>query len=241
MASNDEGSMSKDDEPTANDDEASFPISARSKIRRLSKFGSYSRADVYRILDASPLCHVGYVVDGSPFVTPTLQWRIENTVYWHGSIASRFLEHANGCTVCVTCTLMDGYVLARSAFNHAVNYRSAMVFGIARVLTDREVKTGALRNLTNGLFPNRWETLRPMDETEVNATSILCLDIEEATVKSRTGPPADIEEAHIPVWSGVIPVSTRLATPEPAPELPKSITLPEGLEKLVASGQLRKI
>jgi Predicted flavin-nucleotide-binding protein len=136
---------------------------------------------------------------------------------------------------------MDGYVLARSAFSHTINYRSAMVFGTPRVLTDLEEKTEALRTLTNGLFPERWEALRPVDVAELNAASVLCMDIDEATVKSRAGPPADVDEAHVPVWSGVIPVINKLGTPEPSPELPVSIALPETLEALVASGRLRGI
>lgn len=217
-----------------------FPASARTKIRRQPKFGSYSRAEVYGILDAFPLCHVGYMIEGAPFVTPTLQWRKENTLYWHGSIASRFLENADGSPVCLTCTLMDGYVLARSAFNHAVNYRSVMVFGTARVLRHSDDKALALRTLTNGLFEGRWETLRPMDETELNATSVLYMEIAEATVKRRSGPPADVEESHFPVWAGVIPVTTRLAAPQPAPELPQDVSLPHALAELVRSGRLRR-
>jgi nitroimidazol reductase NimA-like FMN-containing flavoprotein (pyridoxamine 5'-phosphate oxidase superfamily) len=217
-----------------------FPPSARTRIRRQAQLGSYSRADVYQVLDASPLCHVGYRVDGAPFVTPTLQWRRDNTLYWHGSIASRFLQQADGSPVCLTCTLLEGYVLARSAFNHTVNYRSVMVFGTARVLKSPEDKESALRALTNGLFAGRWETLRPMDEAELNATTVLHMDIEEATVKCRTGPPDDTDEADFPVWSGVIPVVTQLGTPQPAPEQSTAVPLPRALAELVRSGGLRK-
>ena len=220
--------------------QSDFPASARTRIRRQTQLGSYSRADVYRVLDASPLCHVGYLLDGAPWVTPTLQWRRDNTLYWHGSIASRFLQQADGSSVCVTCTLLDGYVLARSAFNHSVNYRSAMVFGTAHVLTRPEEKELALRALTDGLFPGRWETLRPMDETELNATSVLHLDIEEASVKCRAGPPDDADEADVPVWSGVIPIVTQLGTPQPAPELSEAVPLPQSLADLVRSGCLRR-
>ena len=216
-----------------------FPITARSKIRRQPQFGSYSREDVYGVLDASPLCHVGYVIDGAPFVTPTLHWRKGNRVFWHGSIGSRFLRHVDGAAVCITCTLMDGYVLARSAYSHAVNYRSAMVFGIARVLTGLDEKAVALQELTDGLFPGRWETLRPVQENELNGTSVLWLEIEEATIKRRSGPPADVDESDVQVWAGVIPVNATLASPVPAPELPEGVTLPESLASLVASGRLR--
>ena len=220
--------------------ESDFPVSARTRIRRQPRLGSYSRADVYQVLDASPLCHVGYLLDGAPFVTPTLQWRRDNTLYWHGSIASRFLQQAEGRSVCLTCTLLDGYVLARSAFNHTVNYRSVMVFGTARVLESPEDKASALRALTNGLFAERWETLRPIDESELNATTVLHMDIEEATVKCRTGPPDDTDEADFPVWSGVIPVVTQLGTPQPAPEQSNAVPLPGALRELVRSGGLRR-
>ncbi len=228
--------MSDHEKPPQHD----FQASARTRIRRQPALGSHAREDVYRILDASPLCHVGYLVDGAPFVTPTLQWRRDDTLYWHGSIASRFLQHAEGSPVCLTCTLMDGYVLARSAFNHTVNYRSVMAFGTARVLRSPEEKELALRALTNGLFAGRWETLRPMDQTELNATSVLCMEIEEASVKHRAGPPDDAEESHYPVWSGVIPVSTRLDAPQPAPELAADVPLPRALAELVSCGRLRR-
>jgi nitroimidazol reductase NimA-like FMN-containing flavoprotein (pyridoxamine 5'-phosphate oxidase superfamily) len=228
--------MTDHEKPSEND----FPASARTRIRRQPKLGNYSRTEVYQVLDASPLCHVGYLVDGSPFVTPTLQWRRDNTLYWHGSIASRFLQHADGTSVCLTCTLMDGYVLARSAFNHTVNYRSVMVFGTAHILERPEDKELALRTLTDGLFAERWESLRPMDETELNATSVLCMDIEEATVKRRAGPPDDSDESDFPVWSGVIPVVTQLGTPQPAPEQRKDVPLPQSLAELVHCGDLRR-
>jgi nitroimidazol reductase NimA-like FMN-containing flavoprotein (pyridoxamine 5'-phosphate oxidase superfamily) len=226
-----------DDETLPQND---FPVSARTRIRRQAQRGSYSRADVYRVLDASPLCHVGYLLDGAPWVTPTLQWRRDHTLYWHGSIASRFLQHAAGSPVCLTCTLLDGYVLARSAFNHTVNYRSVMVFGTAHILTRPEEKERALHALTDGLFPGRWQTLRPMDATELNATSVLHMDIEEATVKCRAGPPEDTDEADFPVWSGVIPVVTQLGTPQPAPEQSAAVPLPRSLAELVRSAGLRK-
>ena len=113
----------------ASDD--AYPTTERSRLRRLHARGSHARADVHALLDAAPLCHVGYVIDGQPFVTPTLHWRDGDRVYWHGSAASRMLRKSEGERVCLTCTFMDGYVLARSAFNHSVNYRSVMVFGVA--------------------------------------------------------------------------------------------------------------
>lgn len=216
-----------------------YPKTERSRIRRESHLGSYSRADVHAVLDSSPLCHIGYVIDGAPFVTPTLHWRKGSRVYWHGSIGSRFLRQVDGAPVCVTCSLIDGYVLARSALNHAVNYRSAMLFGTARVVEGLEEKAQALRDFTDGLFPGRWNTLRPMTEKEVKATSVLWMEIEEATVKVRTGPPADADESGVPVWAGVLPMRTTLTNAQPAPELPADIGLPEPLAALIASGRLR--
>lgn len=219
--------------------EADYPTTERSRVRRLHQRGSHARADVHAILDAAPLCHVGYVIDGAPYVTPTLHWREGDRVYWHGSAASRFLRQVDGQTVCLTCSLMDGYVLARSAFNHSVNYRSAMVFGTAHTVEGDHEKTEALRRFTDGLFPGRWETLRPMTAQELKATSVLWMDVEEATAKVRAAPPGDPEDAGVRVWAGVLPMRTGLAVPEPAPELPGDIELPGPLAALIASGGLR--
>jgi nitroimidazol reductase NimA-like FMN-containing flavoprotein (pyridoxamine 5'-phosphate oxidase superfamily) len=216
-----------------------FPTTERSRLRRHHERGSHAHADVHAILDATPFCHVGYIIDGAPFVTPTLQWRHGNRVYWHGSAASRFLEVSENLPVCLTCSIMDGYVLARSAFNHSVNYRSAMVFGTARKVEEAEHKAQALRDFVDGLFPGRWETLRPMTTQELKATSVLWMDIDEATAKVRAAPPGDTDEADFPVWAGVLPIGSALGTPIPAPELPASISLPEALAALVASGRLR--
>ena len=216
-----------------------YPSSERTRVRRLHQRGSHARADVHAILDAAPLCHVGYVVDGRPLVTPTLHWREGERVYWHGSAASRFLHRAEGTPVCLTCSLMDGYVLARSAFNHSVNYRSAMVFGTARRITDPADTAEALRRFTDALFPGRWDTLRPMTAQELKATAVLWMDIEEATAKTRAAPPGDGDEADVPVWAGVLPMAARLGAAEPAPDLPSGIDLPAPLAELIASGRLR--
>jgi len=224
---------------SAADRESSFPKTDRSRIRRESHLGSYLRSDVYAVVDAAPLCHIGYVIDGAPFVTPTMHWRKGNRIYWHGSVGSRFLTQINGARACVTCSLVDGYVLARSALNHAVNYRSAMLFGTAVVIANLEERAEALRDFTDGLFPERWDTLRPVTEKELRRTSVLWMDIEEATVKARTGPPSDVDESHVPVWAGVIPIRTTLAEGQSAPEVPASTALPEPLAALIASGRLR--
>ncbi|MDI7860608.1 pyridoxamine 5'-phosphate oxidase family protein [Rhizobiaceae bacterium n13] len=218
---------------------AEFPTTERSRVRRRHDRGSHAHADVHAVLDATPLCHVGYTIDGAPYVTPTLHWREGNRVYWHGSAASRFLRQAEGTPVCLTCSIMDGYVLARSAFNHSINYRSAMVFGTARVIEDVDEKARALRHFVDGLFPGRWESLRPMTAQELKATSVLWMEIEEATAKVRDAPPGDLEDAHIPVWAGILPLQSGLAAAEPAPGLPGSIALPAALDELIRSGRLR--
>jgi nitroimidazol reductase NimA-like FMN-containing flavoprotein (pyridoxamine 5'-phosphate oxidase superfamily) len=216
-----------------------FPVTERSRIRRLHQRGSHDAQAVHAVLDAAPLCHVGYVIDGEPYVTPTIHWREGNRVYWHGSAASRFLRKVEGQRVCLTVSLMDGYVLARSAFNHSVNYRSAMVFGRAHRMTNPDEIAAALRHLVDDLFPGRWDTLRTMNEQELKATSVLWLDIEEASVKDRMAPPGDPEDESHPVWAGVLPMRTTLGAAEPATGPHHDLPLPEELARLIASGRLR--
>lgn len=216
-----------------------FPVTETSRIRRMHQRGSHEHAAVHAVLDAHPLCHVGYVIDGQPYVTPTIHWRQGNRVFWHGSAASRFLKKVDGQRVCLTVSLMDGYVLARSGYNHSVNYRSAMVFGRARLLEDAADIEAALKTMFEDLFPGRWDSLRPMDPQELKATSVLAMDIEEASVKDRDGAPGDEDEAEFPVWSGVIPISTTLGAAQSAPGPHHDLPLPEGLAKLIGSGRLR--
>ena len=216
-----------------------FPVTPRSRVRRMHDRASHAWADVHAVLDAAPLCHVGYVIDGEPYVTPTIHWREGNRLFWHGSSASRFLRQIEGQRVCLTVSLMDGYVLARSAYNHSVNYRSAMVFGRAQRITDAQASAAALRAMVDSLFPGRWDTLRPMTAQEAKASTVVWMDIEEASVKDRTGPPGDPEDAHVPVWAGVLPMHTALAAAEAAPDMPEDLPLPPELGALIASGRLR--
>ena len=213
----------------------------RTTPTRLRERVGYDRGAVHAVLDEATVCHVGFVVDGRPVVLPQLHVRVGDDLYLHGSTGARSLRIAadDGLEVCVTVTLVDGLVLARSAFNHSVNYRSAMVFGTAHTVEKDHEKTEALRSFTDGLFPGRWETLRPMTAQELKATSVLWMDIEEATAKMRAAPPGDPEVASVRVWAGVLPMRTELATPERAPELPIDIELPEPLAALIASGRLR--
>jgi nitroimidazol reductase NimA-like FMN-containing flavoprotein (pyridoxamine 5'-phosphate oxidase superfamily) len=179
----------------------------RIRVKREPERGRYDRETIDAILDEALLCHLGFEVDGQPFVIPTLHARVGDTLYVHGSAASRALRRAgSGAPVCVTVTLFDGLVLAKSVFNHSVNYRSAVIFGTARVVPDEE-KREALRALTNQLAPGRWDEARQPTEQELKATWILALPIEEASAKVRSGGPEDDpEDQDLPVYAGVVPV-----------------------------------
>jgi nitroimidazol reductase NimA-like FMN-containing flavoprotein (pyridoxamine 5'-phosphate oxidase superfamily) len=183
--------------------------SERTRVKRLNKRAHYDEETVHAILDAMPICSVGYVFNGSPYVTPTLQWREGDHIYWHGSSASRMLETCEEAEVCVNVTIIDGFVMARAAFHHSCNYRSVMVFGKAFKVTDPAEKEARLRAFTEHLFPERWDMLRPVTATELKATMMLGLSLDEASAKVRSGPPGDDEEDYgLPIWAGVIPVSS---------------------------------
>jgi uncharacterized protein len=189
----------------------------RTQLRRLPKRGSYDKALVHSILDEGYLCHVGFAIDGQPYVIPTLYVRDGDQIYIHGSAASRMLNtlHA-GADVCVTVTLVDGFVLARSAFHHSMNYRSVVVLGQARLVADPGEKREAMHRFTNHMVPDRWEEVRPPTEQELKATTVLVLALDEVSAKVRTGSPLDDEEDYsLPVWAGVVPVRTELDEPVP--------------------------
>jgi len=193
-------------------------VTERSRVRRLHTRGSYDRDVVYAILDATPLCHVGTVQGGRPVVTPTLQWREGDRVYWHGSSASRALRAARGREVCLTVSLLDGLVLARSAFHHSANYRSVMLFGTATEVADRDEKLARLRTFLEGLHPGRWEALRPIQEKELKATAVLWLPIREGSAKLRVGHAVDDEaDYELPIWAGILPVVHGFGPPVPDP------------------------
>lgn len=194
---------------------SSLPVTERTRLKRLPKRGVFDRAAIHDILDEGFVCHVGFVVDGQPFVIPTGYARVGDDIYLHGSAASRMIRSlAAGLDVCVTVTLVDGLVLARSAFHHSMNYRSVMILGQARLVTDPDEKTEALRAFTNHIVPDRWDALRPVTSQELLGTSVLALPIEEASAKVRSGPPVDDDEdLQWPVWAGVIPLSLQAAAP----------------------------
>lgn len=186
-------------------------ITARTRVVREADRAVYDRETVYRILDEGFLCHVGFSVDGQPFVIPTCYGRKDASLYIHGSAASRMLRQMKeGVGVCVTVTLLDGLVLARSVFNHSMNYRSVMILGKATLVEDPEEKLAALRVLSEHIIPGRWDDARQPNERELKATSVLRVPIEEFSAKVRTGPPTDdVEDYSFPTWAGVVPLEMK--------------------------------
>lgn len=192
------------------------PPSARARVKRVNKRAAYDRATLHAVLDAGMLCHVGYVFDGYPVVTPTLYWREGDAIYWHGSSASRALKASQDLDVCLTVTHLDGLVLARSAFHHSANYRSAMIFGTARLVTGDTEKLARLEAMMDTLYPGRWPELRPVSSQELKATRILWMPLDEASVKIRTGDPVDDEEdMGDDIWAGVVPFDLSMGTAQP--------------------------
>ncbi len=189
----------------------------RTRLRRKPGRGSHDRAVVEAILDEALLCHVGFVVDGAPVVIPTTFVRLGDLIYVHGAVANRMLRSIAGVETCVTVTLLDALVLARTAFHHSVNYRSVVIFGAARVVDDPVEKRAALAALVDKVVAGRSAACRPPDDKELAATSVLALPIDEASAKSRSGPPLpdDGADAELPYWAGVIPLETVRGAPIP--------------------------
>jgi nitroimidazol reductase NimA-like FMN-containing flavoprotein (pyridoxamine 5'-phosphate oxidase superfamily) len=206
-----------------------FTPSGRTQVRRLPKRAVYDKAQIHAILDEGVVCHLGFAVDGQPYVIPTGYARSGDRLYIHGSPASRMLNAlAQGVDVCVTVTLLDGLVLARSAFHHSMNYRSVVVLGKARLVTDPAEKMEALHCFTNHIVPGRWEEVRQPNEHELKSTLVLALALDEVSAKARTGPPVDDEEDYaLPVWAGVVPIRPRLGEPVPDDRVPPGVPGPD--------------
>jgi nitroimidazol reductase NimA-like FMN-containing flavoprotein (pyridoxamine 5'-phosphate oxidase superfamily) len=177
-------------------------------VKRFAKRAAYDRNTIYGVLDAARFCHIGHMVAERPVVIPTLHWRIGDSVYWHGSAASRMLKiNQSGGEICLCATIMDSWVLARSAFNHSANYRSVMCFGVPAAVTDPNEKVVALRAMMDRHFPGRWDLLRPIKEHEIEAMAVLSMPIEEASAKvAAAGVEDDTEDLEWPVWAGVLPL-----------------------------------
>ena len=211
-----------------------FPPSAHTRIKRLHERAHYDRETVHAILDAGLLCHVGYVIDGQPYVTPTCYWRTGDRVYWHGSSASKMLRRLEaGVPVCFTVALLDGLVLARSGFHSSINYRSVMAFGMAEKVADEAQILAALVAFSERLTPGRWAELRPQNDQEIKATTVMALDLAEVVAKVRTGPPSDDEADYdFPVWAGNVPIRSLVEAPVDDPRLKAGIARPDYLNRI---------
>ncbi len=211
-----------------------FPPTEHSRIRRAHERARYDRETVHAILDAGLLCHVGYVIDGQPYVTPTAYWRRDDRVYWHGSSASRMLRHLKSRPrVCFTVALMDGLVLARSGFHTSVNYRSVMAFGPAELVSDPIEKLAALEDMMERIVPGRWPELKPPTAQELKATTVVSLKLEEVAAKLRDGGANDDpEDLDLDVWAGVVPTETVIGAPLDNPDLKAGIAQPENLARI---------
>jgi uncharacterized protein len=214
---------------------ADLPLSTtkRTTLHRLSERGRSDRADLYAILDAGLVCHLGVIVDGYPMVLPTGYGRAGDTLYLHGSSGNRALRAADGHEICVTVTHLDGLVCARSVFNHSMNYRSATIFGTARMVTDDSRRLEALRVVTEQLVPGQWDHARQPTRKELAATSVIELPLAEASGKVRTGPPHDEPEDYdTDVWAGVLPAQLVFGAAEPDPDLRADVSVPDHIKAL---------
>lgn len=210
-----------------------FTPTERTQVRRLPDRGKYDAETVHRILDAAFVCHVGFVVNEQPFVIPTNFGRAGDLLYLHGSSASRMLKTlAGGIAVCVTVTLVDGLVLARSAFHHSVNYRSVVILGRAALVETSEEKMNALHAFTEHVMRGRWRDVRPPTDLELKATTVLALRLAEVSAKIRTGPPKDdAEDYALPIWAGVLPLPVVPGAPIADPKLNPGLEPPENVRR----------
>lgn len=223
--------------------QTAFTPTDRSRAKRRHDRASYDKAAVFAALDAAFIAHIGYVIDGQPYVTPTAYWRTGSRLYWHGSSASRMLRNQeDGVPVCVTVTQLDGLVLARSGFNHSLNYRSVMAFGTAHIIDDPAEKSGELDRFIDRLYPGRRSGLRPNTAQELKATTLIGMDIEEAAVKIRDAGPKDDEEDYaLDCWAGVIPIRQVIGEAQQDPARRKDIAYPASLGSYAASAPLDSV
>lgn len=210
-----------------------FAPTSRSRVKRLRERGRYDEESVFAILDAGLIAHIGYAIDGQPYVTPTAYWRRGRTLYWHGSSASRMLRaQKEGIACCVTVSLLDGLVMARSGFHHSINYRAVMAFGRARFVEDAAEKAAELDSFIERVYPGRGATLRPVKRQELKGTTLIAMEIEEASAKVRSGAPKDDEEDYaLDIWAGIIPISQVVGAVENDPRLNSGVALPEHLRR----------
>ena len=210
-----------------------YPVDTRNKVKRKPKRGFYDKETVYKILDEAFVCHVGFSMDGQPFVIPTSYGRDGNKIYLHGATTSRMMKALEkGIPVCITVTHVDGLVLARSVMHHSMNYRSVVIFGTAH-LVPMEEKYEALKIVTNHIIADRWEESRTPNAKELKATTVLCVEIEQASAKIRAAPPGDDKpDYELPYWAGIVPIRQVYGEPENGPLLREGIEVPNSVKQL---------
>ncbi|NJR63646.1 MAG: pyridoxamine 5'-phosphate oxidase family protein [Cyanobacteria bacterium CRU_2_1] len=231
-------SSAQDESQTINEEQ--FTVTSRTQIKRIPQRGQYDCHTIYQILDEGLICHVAFAIEGQPFVIPTAYGRVDDQLYIHGSPASRMLRSLQkGIDVCITVTLLDGLVLARSAFHHSMNYRSVVIFGTATLVQDEAQKFEALKAFTEHIVPGRWAEVRQPARQEVAGTMVLSLPLTEASAKVRSGHPSDDEEDYLlPVWAGVIPLRLVADIPINDPRLASEIAVPNHVTNYARSGSL---
>jgi len=207
------------------------PSSDRSTVKCLPEHGAYDADTIHQILDEAMICHLSFTTENGPVVIPTIHARAGNTLYLHGSHVSRMMRSAGGRDVCVAVTIVDGIVAARSAFHHSLNYRSVVVFGVPRDVTDPDERTAAFEAITEHVLPGRWDEARRPNDKENKGTKLLAIDIDEASAKVRTGPPGDDDEdMDLDIWAGVIPIQMTSGPPITAPDLKPGVPVPPSVE-----------
>ena len=208
-----------------------YKVTPRTRMKRLPNRAVYDKQEIYGILDEALICHVGFAQNGHPFVIPTIQARIGDTLYIHGSTASRMLRTlGSGVPACVTVTLLDGLVLARSTFHHSMNYRSVVILGTLTKVDDPDEKRDALDAIVEHVVPGRSAEARGPNEQELKATTVISMEVTEASAKIRTGPPGDDDEDYtLPIWAGVVPLTIQAGTPEDDPLLSDGILVSDYL------------
>ncbi len=204
-----------------------YPISNRNRVKRISNKSDYSKETVHAIIDEALFCHLGIIHNGKPVVIPTIHARMGNHIVFHGSNASRLLKISNNNEICVTITLLDGLVMARSLFNSSMNYRSAVIFGKGEIIKDHDERMAAFKSITDHIAPGRWDDARQPNNSELKQTSVVRMPIDEASAKISVGPPDDEDEDYaLDYWAGVIPINQTYGEPESDPILQEGITIP---------------
>jgi len=208
-----------------------YPISNRNRVKRISNNSDYSKETVHAIIDEALFCHLGIIHDGKPVVIPTIHARMSDQIVFHGSNASRLLKISNNNEICVTITLLDGLVMARSLFNSSMNYRSAVIFGKGEIIKDHDERMAAFKSITDHIAPGRWNDARQPNNSELKQTSVVRMPIDEASAKISMGPPDDEDEDYaLDYWAGVIPINQTYGEPESDPILQEGITIPDYLK-----------